>query len=180
MEENNKMKGKSGYKSTIAISVCIVIIVALVSILCYMFFFKDKEVENDQPQVAATIDGRGILVTPENVEEILNAEKVDADYFETNMTNEWHFKNGTADMSTVYLKNEASNDKTFYFDLILSENEKVIYSSPYIPVGAEMTQFDLSTIPEKGTHKGTIKYHFVDDEYKEVSDVSIAVTLYIE
>jgi hypothetical protein len=114
------------------------------------------------------------------MDEVLNAEKVDSGFFETRMSTEWTFINNNSS-ENVYLANAETNLHTFYFDIVVGDTEKeVVYSSPYVPVGAEMPQFSLEKALDKGDYPATVIYHLMDDENKEISSVSIAVTLHIK
>lgn len=178
-------KTVTGGKKIIGIVTGVLLIIAATSAVIF-FVTNNKEDENKQDPVPSFVedpvdsDGRGIILNEKNYEKVLQniTDKVDEGYFETCMTNEWEFNNGISDVRKVYIKNEVTNSRMFYFDLY-SDNDDVIFSSPFLTVGSEMPQFELSKIPEKGIHEGKIIYHLVDDNKEEVSKVAVAVTIKI-
>lgn len=168
--------GKS--KTGVIIFIAAVIIVALVAVIVFLVLNMSKPAE--EPAIEDTADGRGVVLTPENMDEVLNAEKVSEGYFETCMTNDWTFVNGVSSEEDVYVKNVETNTRTIYFDLLVGDSSEPVYSSPYIPVGAELPSFTLTGDLEKGDYDGTVVYHLVDENNQEISDVSVAVTLHIK
>lgn len=168
---------KADKKVVVITVISVLIIAALVAVI--IFLVTNKPVQESEPEVRETSDGRGVVLTPENIDTAFE-KKVEKGYFESCMSNEWTFVNGLSDMESVYVKNAETNNNAFYFDLIVDEGEKLVYSSPYIPVGAELPQFKLTESLSAGDYKGTVKYHLVDGKNEEVSDVSIAVTLHIK
>jgi len=179
--EKQGSDSKTGGSNKGVIAIAGVVIIALVGVIIYLVM-KPTEVAEEKTTTAVvdTADGRGIVLTPENVDEVLHAEPVPQGYFETAMTNEWTFIDGKSSKDDVYVKNETTNAHTFYFELFIDGENEPIYSSPYVPVGSEMPQFELSKQIEKGDYSATLVYHMVDSDNKEISDVSVAVKLHIK
>jgi hypothetical protein len=161
----------------------VIVIIAVIIVVGAVAFFVYEKLQSkpgESTVVTDRVDGRGTILTPENMDEVLNAEKVDDGFFETRMSTEWTFINNNSS-ENVYLANAETNLHTFYFDIAIGDTEKeVVYSSPYVPVGSEMPQFSLEKALDKGDYPATVIYHLVDDENKEISSVSIAVTLHIK
>lgn len=123
--------------------------------------------------------GRGTVVTEDNADSIdISQEPVEDGMYETSMTIDWHFK-GTAS-EDAYVANVENNTRTVYFDLNLADTGDTIYSSPYIPVGSEMSGLTLDKELDPGTYDTILIYHLVDDENKELSTLSVALTIYVE
>lgn len=177
MEKQVSDSGKAVGKSNTGLFIFAGFLVLAITIAATAYFYFNRPVEGE-PEIRDTADGRGIVLTRENMDEVLNAEPVDPGYFETAMTNEWTFVGGKSDSKSVYVMNAETNRNTIYFDLLVGE--KLVYSSPYIPVGAELPQFELTGSLEPGDYSGTVTYHLVDDENKDVSEVSVGVTLHIK
>jgi hypothetical protein len=64
-----------------------------------------------------------------------------------------------------------------YFDLVLDETGEIIFSSPFIPVGARLDDVVLNTTLPAGNHPATVVYFMVDDDFEEVATVMVAVIL---
>lgn len=180
MESQEKSTEEKKSKTGIVAIVAAIIIIALVGVIVFLVLNKPIAEPEEKEVIQETNDGRGVVVTPENINEVLSEDKTPEGFFETCMTNDWTFNDGVSSKDDVYVKNADTNNYSIYFDLKLNDGDKLVYSSPYIPVGVELPQFTLTDIPEKGDYDATVVYHLVDENNKEVSDVSIAVTLHIK
>ena len=144
--------------------------------------------ENDQPEpereviiVTPATGGRGTVVTQENVEAIQEwlDSPVEDGYYETRMNVEWVFPSSSEPSTTAYVENSTNNNRTVYFDLILKESNELVYSSPFIPVGAILEKFALDAQIPTGVHEAIVTYHLVDDDFLEITSVSVGVNLHI-
>jgi hypothetical protein len=135
----------------------------------------------NEPPVSG-IGGRGVVATPENVEELREKaeQPVQDGYYETRMNVDWKFPNSSAESTNAYVENSTNNKRTVYFDLTLADTNELIYSSPFIPVGAKLEKFKLDADLPAGEYAGVVTYHLVDDEYRELTTVSVGVNLQIE
>ena len=97
-----------------------------------------------------------------------------------NMNYDWTFDNAKATSTNAYVGNSVNNSNTVYFTIALEGSEDVIYKSPYIPVGSHMENITLNSNLEAGTYEAVLTYHVVDDAYKDMASVSVAVTITIE
>jgi hypothetical protein len=134
------------------------------------------------PAAAPTEGGRGVVAMPDNIEEIREKmrQPVEDGYYETRMNVEWEFPSSDAESTNAYVENSPNNKRTVYFDLMLADTNELIYSSPFIPVGAKLEKFKLDAKIPAGEHTGIVTYHLVDDDYRELTTVSVSVTLRIE
>jgi hypothetical protein len=157
-------------------SVGAVIVIAVVAVVAFRLGAGDNE-----PPVPVTV-GRGVVATPENIEELREKAKqpVEDGYYETRMNVDWKFPNSSAESTNAYVENSTNNKRTVYFDLTLADTNELIYSSPFIPVGARLEKFKLDAELPAGEYKGIVTYHLVDDEYRELTTVSVGVNLRIE
>jgi hypothetical protein len=126
--------------------------------------------------------GRGVVAVPENVEELREKaqQPVEDGYYETRMNVDWVFPGPGEPSTNAYVENSTNNKRTVYFDLTLSDTNELIYSSPFIPVGAKLEKFKLDAEIPEGEYEGIVTYHLVDDEYRELTTVSVGVTLRVE
>jgi hypothetical protein len=102
-------------------------------------------------------------------------------YYETSMTNVWHFANGEAISDDAYVANVANNTNDIYFDVVLADDEsQVIYKSPVIPRGSNLEQIVLDTPLKAGTYDSVVIYHLIDENQKTVSTLRVGITVIIE
>lgn len=178
------MSGSGRLKRNIVPVILGVFLLISVGIIVFLLT-KDNDSSNDNP---ATIietgksGGRGTVVTEDNVSEILESQKdsgTTADgYYTTSMSIDWHFDGLIS--KDAYVANDTKNTRTVYFDLFLKDTNEMIYSSPYIPVGAELKGVTLDKKLDKGTYETVLVYHLVDKDENEVSTLSISLTIFVK
>jgi flagellar basal body-associated protein FliL len=170
MENSQKKKKKISKKNLIIITVTSVVIIMLIAIILYLVFQKDK---------GDAKDTRPTVVTKDNVDDVIdsmNSTVKDGSY-EVTMNTEWIFNKKS---SNAYVENSTYNTRTVYFDVNLADSGKLVYSSPYIPVGEKIQGFSLDSKLKPGKYNAIVTYHLVDDNKKEVSKLSITVTFQIK
>ena len=162
---------KSG---NVLVIVLLVIVVAMAGVI---IFLLTKKPEEPKPKE----DTRATVVTEENVEQVMKemSEPKPAAYYTCEMNVEWNFKNSSEPSYNAYVANALENDYTVYFDLHLDSGE-MVYSSPYIPVGEELTGIILDKELVAGDYNAVVTYHLVDDDHQELSTVSVSIILHIE
>lgn len=155
------------------------VIVALVGIIIYLLS-RPSEQEPERPQSSS--EPRAVVVTEDNVAEILAQanEPVKGAYYNCQMNVEWNFTDSTQPSYNAYVANSTINECTVYFDVNLQEDGTLVYSSPYIPVGEKLKEIILTENLDAGDYPAVVTYHLVDDDYEELSTVSVTVTLHIE
>jgi hypothetical protein len=176
--------GKGGKGLVVGIVVAVIVILALVGVIIFLVLTKSK----DAPAPIAeeqTEERRNVVVTPDNVEEVIekmNEEQfTEPGFFETSMTNVWHFTNGKATSQDAYVANVVNNTNDVYFDIVLESDEsKTIYKSPVIPRGSSLEQIALDTPLEAGTYECVMIYHLVDENQKTISTLRVGITVIIE
>lgn len=177
--------GQKGRKASPLVICCIALMVVVIVLLCVVIITLNKKQTLPEPDVVqptAPLSGRGTLVTPDNVQELIEQAQSDANTdasYTASMNIDWYFEDGASVSSNAYVENHASNSRTVYFDLFLAESEQLVYSSPYIPVGSTLQEFALDERLARGDYPAVCVYHLVDDEHNEVSTVSVAVTLHV-
>ena len=161
-----------------SVKVLLIVLIVLVAVLVgvVIFLLTRKLEEPEKPN-----DTRATVITEENVEEVLEqmSKPVEAAYYNCQMNVNWHFVDSTQPSYDAYVANATLNTYTVYFDVNL-ENGDMVYSSPYIPVGEELTGITLDKQLDAGEYKAIVTYHLVDQEHKELSQVSVSVMLHIE
>lgn len=162
----------------------VVIILAVLVVLSFgliIFLLTNTRSANTGSDAAEVISGgRGTVLTEDNIAEMQQKAEEDTvqdGYYTTSMSIDWHF-DGTVSKD-AYVANALENTRTVYFDLFLKDSGEMIYSSPYIPVGAELKGLTLDKELESGTYDTILVYHLVDDEENELSTLSIELTIYV-
>ncbi|MCL1903610.1 MAG: hypothetical protein FWF94_04250 [Oscillospiraceae bacterium] len=182
-----KYFGSKRFYKHIVIALVILIILALVGVIVYLLWDRNNE-ELGIPPVDVTErgDGRGLLVTPENVDEIRSAEKPDDTYLRTRMTTEWNFATWDAPSENAMIENPEENARTIYFEvhLVSEDNEEeigeMIYDSPYIPLGGRLTDFALTKPLSAGEYNAVVTYYLVDDDYEVITTTAVAVLIRVQ
>lgn len=168
----------SSKKSSSALVVGIVFgVIALVLVITVIAFaFSPSQTTEN-----TTNAQRDILVTPDNVEEILaEIQETNPDSaYTASMNIDWYFEDGASPSSNAYVENAVENSRTVYFEVFLADTKELVYSSPYIPVGSTLEHPALIVDLDAGDYDGICVYHLVDDNNVELSTVSVAVTLHI-
>lgn len=169
----SKNKGKSS-NNQMKIAV-IVLIILLAVALGFIIYFLTRTDEVDEPDTG----GRGTVVTEDNADSInISKEPVEDGMYETSMTIDWHFEGTKSE--DAYVANVQNNTRTVYFELNLAETGETVYSSPYIPVGSELSGLTLEKELDPGTYDTILVYHLIDEDNKELSTLSVALTIYVE
>lgn len=172
---SSESEQKSRKGLIIAVMCTLVAIIAIIA--CVILFLNpDKE----QPADTADEQKRNIVVTPDNLDEILDGipEKNTSTNYEVSMNTKWTFADGESASSDAYVENGAVNSNAVYFDVVLSDNEDdVIYSSPIIPVGSHLEQITLDKDLDAGKYDCVIIYHLVDDNQNTISTLRLNLVI---
>lgn len=177
--ENQTQKGKKGGAKAVGIILLVVLFLAMAGVIAYLLMARQPEEKEEER--------RGTVVTPDNVQEVLNemeqraSEPVESGYYTVYMNYEWHFASGDAVSEDAYVENLATNTNAVYLDLFLAEDEEnAIYQSPVIPLGSSLENIALDTPLEAGTYDCVAVYHLIDDDQNTLSTLRVTVTVIIE
>lgn len=183
----NKEKGDGKKKVLIAIVALVlaVLIIAVVG-MAALLVSTNKKME-EQAELAASEPEVKLkeVIMKENVEDVLDdflgasiPQGVPTHYTVT-QNSDWEFPNGTAVSPNAYVSNVAENETPVYFDLIVDETGEIVYSSPVIALGAELTEIKLDKPLDAGTYICTCEYHLVDDNQNTLTTVNVGVTVIV-
>lgn len=164
----------------VVIIIAVLVIAVLVGVIVFLMTRPADEPATDRN--SDFDNSRATVLTEENYEEVLSRarEPVTDGYYNCQMNVEWNFASATDPSYNAYVANSTINTRTVYFDVNLEESGILVYSSPYIPVGAELREFALTEELSAGDYPAVVTYHLVDDDHQELSTVSVSVTLHIE
>jgi hypothetical protein len=180
LDKKDQQRSSSGKGMFVGIVAAVVVIAALVVVIVCLVLKKDTDTETGTQ--SAVPDNRATILTPENVDEVMAKaeEPVVAGTYYCSMNTEWHFEDGKSPSYDAYVKNSTDNSYTVYFDVFLEDTEQMVYSSPYMEVGAELDELTLTTDLDAGEYPAIVTYHLVDDQHETLSTVSVTVTLFVE
>jgi hypothetical protein len=91
-------------------------------------------------------------------------KEVEEGMFECNMSMTWTFADGTSESNDAIVVNSDNNSYPFYFDVTLNDTNELIYSSPVVPVGSQLTNFKLEKDLDPGEYKATVMYSLLENE----------------
>lgn len=159
---------------TVLLFISVIIVIAvLVGVICYLALRKEPEQESRNYNT---------VVTPENVEEIISqldeAEYTPVGSYEVIMNTEWTFPDGSSPSTDAYVENSVNNRNTVFFTIALdTDTETDIYDSPFIEPGSYMDAIQLGVDLPAGQYDAVLTYHLVDEQEKEISHVSVSITI---
>jgi hypothetical protein len=182
-------KTEHGSKKKNIIIVFVIIAIVVIGMGGTIIYLLNRKTpsENGVPDSIATEEKREVLVTSENIEDVVEQTQKDIEeyippgYYEAQMNYVWHFATGDSPSYDARVRNSASNTNPVYFDVFMADDEEhVIYKSPVIPLGSELNKFTLDEDLEEGTYDCVIKYHLVDDDQNTISTIRFTVTVIVE
>lgn len=164
MEQEKKSKKKTLH---ILLMVMLLAIIVVLGIIIYKLLNKEEEPVTRLPSEELVVD------EPE--------EAVNSGVFTTDMNMVWTFPKGKLVSKDAVVGNSSINVYDAYFDLYLEdEKETLLYSSPIIPVGKRLGKLKLDKGLPTGEYEALCTFHLVDDDEKEVDNVTFYVTLIFE
>lgn len=179
---NDASKKKGGKGWVIAGILVAIVIVILLGIIIYLL--QSQKTSQQSESVAAVPQQRNVVVAPENVDEVIaqmeEEAKTPVGSYEVTMNTHWTFPNGKSASSDAFVENSTSNTNMVYFIISLDSSGEEIYRSPYLELGAQLRDITLDKELEKGDYDSIITYHLVDDDFNELSSVSMYMMISIE
>ncbi len=180
IEKTSKKKGGKGW---VIVSVLMVIVIAmLVGIILYLL--QSQKTSQQLESAEALPQQRNVVVAPENVDEVIaqmqEEEKTPAGSYEVTMNTHWIFPDGKSVSPNAFVENSTSNTNMVYFTIVLDDSGEEIFHSPYLELGAQLKDISLDKELEQGDYNAIITYHLVDDDFNELSNVSMYMTISIE
>lgn len=186
-EESSKTdsRSKGSNKTLIILGIVAGIIILSLAIVIAVMAINMKNKDTSNYQAATETEKREVLVTEENVEDIIQQMEEDdyvpQGYYTVTQNYEWHFPSGDAKSTDAHVENLVENTNDVYFDLFLADDlDNPIYSSPVIPLGAVLEDFKLDTKLKAGTYDCIMVYHLVDENQKSLSTVSMTVQVIVD
>lgn len=151
------------------------LIVGLVALIVVIAIVVVLVIPKDTPKSSNTV------VTPENVDEVLaelsESEKQQPGQYEATMNSTWEFETGGSSSTNAYVENSTSNTNDVYFDVVRSDTEETILTSPTIPVGSHLAEITLDEDLDAGSYPCVLTYYLLDEDGNTTSQVSINITI---
>lgn len=193
MSENNggnTSQSGSAKRGFIIIAAFLVIIIILVAVIAFLLGRNTNGSVNQGIEASSTENGREVaesarVVLDEdsaaNVMEEMRKE-VEEGMFECNMSMTWTFEDGTAASKDAIVVNSSNNSYPLYFDVNLEDTKELIYSSPVIPVGSQLTDFALDKDLDPGVYRAVVMYSLLENEESQVvkSQAGFVITIKVE
>lgn len=176
MKEQKQERRKKGIVA--AGVAAVVIIVALLGVIIYLLTNRKAGPEEEEK--------RNVVVTPENVESVLEEimeeqEAVAPGYYTVTMNTTWHFATGKDASYDAVVENVEANTNDVYFDIVLeSDEERVLYESPVIPLGGRLEEITLEENLDAGTYDCVVIYHLIDEEQNTLSTLRVTLQIIVE
>lgn len=178
MEEQKQIKQRKG--GLVFIAVAMIVIALLLGFIAYLLVTSRNAAQEEER--------RNVLITPENVESVVDEMKEKQEqeatapgYYTVTMNPSWHFASGSEPSDDAAVVNAEINTNDVYFDIVLAENEeKVIYQSPVIPIGGRLEDIALDEPLDAGSHECVVIYHLVDEEQNTLSTLRVALTIVVD
>lgn len=165
-------------KKTKIIVACICV-VALLAIGAAAAMFIMMNQKDEEPSTTYTMDEGNYQQIIEDM-----SAQVQEGYFETYMTTEWKFPDGSSEASDATLGNSPNNTKPIRCQLLLDETEEVLFETGVLPVGALVSPIKLNKDLDAGTYDATCMIYLMNEKedgtYEDYSSAGFHVTLIIE
>lgn len=181
--QSNKKEGGSG---KLIIIIGIVVIVLLLAVIIVLLLKKEPEQAQtapEQPTGREVANASRIVLDEETAQSTIEEmrKEVEEGMFECSMSMDWTFADGNSESKDAFVENSSSNTHPIYFDVVLDGTDEVIYSSPILPVGSQLTNFKLDVPLEAGTYTALCKYTLLKDEegQEPLSAANFVITISI-
>jgi hypothetical protein len=184
---NNQGRNDNKRKYIIIIIAAVVVIAAMAGVIIYLLTQRKAPETSIAPE-ATEKEKRTVLVTEENAERVaeqmLTADpeedsEVPVQYTVT-MNSKWHFKNAESASDNAYVANNNANTTDVYFDVVRNDTQEVVYSSPVLPVGTDISNFKLDQDLEAGVYECTLIYYLVDKDQNVLTTVNMWVEITVD
>lgn len=169
----------------IVVAIFMVVVIALVGIIIYLL---NRGGENVPDNIARNDDTRRevagsvrTVIDADSANDVMEQmrEEVAEGMFECQMSMTWTFADGEAESQDAYVANSINNTHPICFDVYMQGTEELLYSSPVLPVGTDLTNFKLDEELPAGSYQAVVMYRLLEDvdSQEEISNAGFVVTI---
>lgn len=157
-----------------------VVVIALMGIIIYLLNRENVVARNDDARRKVAGSVRTVIDenSTNNVMDQMR-EEVAEGMFECQMSMTWTFTDSKSESKDAYVANSFNNTHPIYFDVYMKDTEELLYSSPVLPVGTDLTNFKLEKELEAGSYQAIVMYSLLEDvdSQEEISRAGFVVTI---
>lgn len=183
----NQTTKKEGGSGRLIIIIGILIIALLLAVIIILLLKKEPEQAQtvpEQPTAREVANSSRIVLDEETAQSTIDEmrEQVEEGMFECSMSMEWTFADGDSESKDAFVENSKNNTHPFYFDVVLDGTDELIYASPILPVGSQLTNFKLDKPLAAGTYQALCKYTLLKDEESQepLSAANFVITISVQ
>lgn len=167
-------KDKTGFRIKLTIG-CIFVALVFLILIGIIIHLSNKPKTDDYNHV----------VTPDNIEDLQHnlspEDYIPTGSYQINMNTSWIFPDGSSPSLNAYVKNNLENQCPVKLTIALpSNNDAILYTSPVIPAGGQVTKIKLDAALPAGVYEAVATYHLLDENEMEVSTVSMNLTISVD
>lgn len=185
--QNQSKDTKGGInKLYIIIGAAIVLLLVVVIILLLVRNNKSTSInlERDSNGTREVAESARLVLDDSSAQTVLDEMRRDVEegMFECNMSMKWTFADGKSTSKDAIVVNSSNNTYPIYFDVNLEDTDELVYSSPVIPIGSQLTDFKLDKELEAGEYKAIVMYSLLEDEQSQVvkSQAGFVITINVQ
>ncbi len=186
---NGNDQAGSSKRGLIIIIVFLVIIVVLVGVIAFLLG-RNTGGSDAGTDASNTENGREVaesarvVLDEDSAANVMDEmrKEVEEGMFECNMSMTWTFDDGSAASKDAIVVNSSNNSYPIYFDVNLEDTGELIYSSPVIPVGSQLTDFSLDKDLDPGEYRAVVMYSLLESEESQVvkSQAGFVITIKVK
>lgn len=159
-----------------------VVVIALVGIIIYLLNRGDDD-RQDAGTQRKVADSVRTVIDEDSANDVMEQmrEEVAEGMFECQMSMTWTFADGKTESSDAYVANSVNNTHPICFDVYMKDTEELLYASPVLPVGTDLTGFRLDKELSSGSYQATVMYSLLEDADSQevISQAGFVVTINI-
>ncbi|WP_029232410.1 hypothetical protein [Butyrivibrio sp. VCB2006] len=168
MSDSNQ---KSNKGLIIILILLFIIVIVLVAVIAFLLG-RNGNSGNDDSAARASVATRQVeesarvILDEESADKVMEEmrKEVAEGMFECQMSMTWTFDDGKSESRDAYVGNSENNQFPLYFDVYLEDTGELLYSSPVLPVGTNLTNIKLDKELPAGNHRAKVMYTIIRDE----------------
>jgi len=176
METGREKGGKRA--AVIVVCLLLMILIALAGTIVVLLL-ADREGDVQPAAGAYTMDEGNYQQIMEDM-----SEQVQEGYFETYMTTNWIFPDGSSEASEAMLGNSPNNTKPIRCELLLDGTGEKLFETNVLPVGVLVPSIKLNRDLDAGVYDATCMIYLMNEKedgtFVDYSSAGFKVTLTVE